>query len=80
MNSILEFINSLFKTKEETVLDDRFEFRLNKKEKILIKKYCDLKRISASEFFRNLAIKEINHFFNINAEEIDKINNIINSR
>lgn len=72
MYSILEFINSLFKTKEETVLDDRFEFRLNKKEKILIKKYCDLKRISASEFFRNLAMREINNFLNVNAKEIDR--------
>ena len=78
MNSILEFINSLFKTKEETVLDDRFEFRLNKKEKILIKKYCDLKRISASEFFRNLAMREINNFLNANAKEIDSIIRINN--
>lgn len=72
MNSIIEFINSIFKTKEELILDDRFEFRLNKKEKILIKKYCELKRISVSEFFRNLAMKEINNFLNVNAKEIDR--------
>ncbi|WP_367116098.1 DUF6290 family protein, partial [Clostridium sp.] len=34
----------------------------NSKEKQLIKKYCDLKHISASEFFRSLAMKEIDNF------------------
>ena len=72
MSKLIEFINSLFRTKEELILDDRFEFRLNKKEKILIKKYCELKRISVSEFFRNLAMKEIDKFINVNAKEIDK--------
>lgn len=63
MSKIIELINSIFKTKEEEIiLDDRFEFRLNSKEKQLIKKYCDLKHISASEFFRSLAIKEIDNF------------------
>lgn len=61
MNKILELINSIF-NKEEIILDDRIEFRVNKKEKILIKKYCDLKRINTSEFFRNLAMKEIDNF------------------
>lgn len=74
MSKIIELINSIFKTKEEeTLLDDRFEFRLNKNEKILIKKYCDLQRISASEFFRKVAMKEIDSFFNINAKEIDNL-------
>lgn len=73
--SIIEFINSLFRKEnnDPMVLDDRFEFRLNKKEKILIKKYCELKRISVSEFFRNLAMKEINNFLNVNVKEIDKL-------
>ncbi|MPM23671.1 hypothetical protein SDC9_70145 [bioreactor metagenome] len=62
MSKIIELINSIFKTKEEILLDDRFEFRLNKNEKILIKKYCDLQRISASEFFRKVAMKEIDNF------------------
>ena len=63
MNSILEILGSIFKRQDkEPVLDDRFEFRLNSKEKILIKKYCDLRNVSASEFFRKLAIKEIDNF------------------
>ena len=79
MYSIIEFINSLFRKEnnDPMVLDDRFEFRLNKKEKILIKKYCELKRISASEFFRNLAMKEINNFFNIHIDEVDEIRKMI---
>lgn len=67
MSSIIDFINSLFKREEEELsLDDRLEFRLNKKEKILIKKYCQLKHISASEFFRDLAMKEIDNFIRMN--------------
>jgi Family of unknown function (DUF6290) len=62
VSKIIELINSIFKKQEEIILDDRFEFRLNSKEKALIKKYCDLKHISASEFFRNLAMKEIDSF------------------
>lgn len=61
MSKIIELINSIF-NKEEIILDDRIEFRVNKKEKILIKKYCDLKRINTSEFFRSLAMKEIDNF------------------
>ena len=64
MSKIIELINSIFK-KAEVLLDDRFEFRLNSKEKILIKKYCDLKHIFASEFFRNLAMKEIDSFIKV---------------
>lgn len=62
MSKIIELINSIFKKQEEIILDDRFEFRLNRNEKILIKKYCDLQRISASEFFRKVAMKEIDNF------------------
>lgn len=63
MNKVIELINSILGIKEkEIILDDRFEFRLNKREKQLIKKYCDLKHISASEFFRTLAMKEIDSF------------------
>lgn len=61
MNKIMELINSIF-NKEEIILDDRIEFRVNKKEKILIKKYCDLKRVTTSDFFRSLAMKEIDNF------------------
>lgn len=67
MNKVIDLINSIFGIKEkEIVLDDRFEFRLNSKEKQLIKKYCDLKHISASEFFRSLAMKEIDSFIKCN--------------
>ena len=63
MNKDMELINSIFGIKYHMViLDDRFEFRLNKQEKQLIKKYCDLKHISASDFFRSLAMKEIYSF------------------
>ena len=61
MNKILELIDSIF-NKKEVILDDRIEFRVNKKEKILIKKYCDLKRVTTSDFFRSLAMKEIDNF------------------
>ncbi|MBS5937097.1 DUF6290 family protein [Clostridium sp.] len=61
MSKIIELINSIF-NKEEVILDDRIEFRVNKKEKILIKKYCDLRRMTTSDFFRNLAMKEIDNF------------------
>lgn len=63
MNKLIELTNFIFGIKEkQIILDDRFEVRLNKEEKQLIKKYCDLKHISASEFFRYLAIKEIDSF------------------
>lgn len=63
MSKIMELINFIFKKEEkDIILDERFEFRLNSKEKQLIKKYCDLKHISVSEFFRSLAIKEIDDF------------------
>ena len=61
MNKIIELLNSIF-GKKEIILDDRIEFSVNKKEKILIKKYCDLKRITTSDFFRTLAMKEIDSF------------------
>ena len=66
MSKILELINSIF-NKNEVILDDRFEFRLNKKEKELIRKYCELKHITASEFFRNLAMREIDKFIKLNS-------------
>ncbi|WP_066895638.1 DUF6290 family protein [Clostridium nigeriense] len=66
MSKILELINSIFNRKE-IVLDDRIEFRVNKKEKILIKKYCDLKRVTTSDFFRTLAMKEIDKFIKMNS-------------
>ncbi|GAA0762414.1 DUF6290 family protein [Clostridium sartagoforme] len=67
MSKIMELINFIFKKEEkDIILDERFEFRLNSKEKQLIKKYCDLKHISASEFFRSLAIKEIDNFIKCN--------------
>lgn len=62
MSKIIELINSIFKKQEEIILDDRIEFRLNKKEKELIKKYCALKHTDTSKFFRNLAMKEIDDF------------------
>lgn len=66
MYKIMDIINNLFKKGEEVILDDRFEFRLNSKEKILIKKYCELKHIDPSKFLRNLAIREIDNFIQIN--------------
>ena len=64
MSKLIELLNSIFGIKEEEniVLDDRFEFRLNRQEKQLIKKYCKLKHMSASEFFRSLAMNEIDNF------------------
>lgn len=62
MSKIIELINSIFKKDEQIVLDDRFEFRLNKKEKELIKKYCALKHTNPSEFFRTVAMREIDDF------------------
>lgn len=62
MIKIIELINSIFKKESEMILDDRIEFRLNKKEKELIKKYCALKHTDPSKFFRNLAMREIDDF------------------
>ena len=45
INKIIELINEIFNKEEDITLNDRFEFRLNSKEKILIKKYCKLKHI-----------------------------------
>ncbi|MDV4150129.1 DUF6290 family protein [Clostridium sp. AL.422] len=65
MSKIMKLVNFIFK-KKVNLLDDKFEFRLNSNEKILIKKYCDLKNISVSEFFRTLAMKEIDNFIDMN--------------
>ena len=74
MNSIKELLKMIFgKEKEETKLNDRIEFRLNDNEKKLIKEYCDFKRITLSDYFRSLAMNDINKFFNINTEEINKL-------
>lgn len=69
MGAIKELLKLLLRKEEEQILlDDRFEFRLNKQEKILIKKYCELKHINASEFFRDLAMKEIDNFIKSSKE------------
>lgn len=64
--NIIELMGRLFKKTEEEnlTLNDRIEFRINDKEKILIKKYCELRAISKSNFFRTLAMDEINNFIN----------------
>ncbi|MDU1315385.1 MAG: DUF6290 family protein [Clostridium septicum] len=64
MYKIMDIINKIFSKNEDLILDDRIEFRLNHKEKILIKRYCELQHINRSEFFRNLAMKEIDQFIN----------------
>lgn len=65
MYKIMDIINKIFSKNEDLILDDRIEFRLNHKEKILIKRYCELQHINRSEFFRNLAMKEIDNFINV---------------
>ena len=66
MNKIREFFERILCKDygDDLMLDDRIEFRLNHKEKILIKRYCELQHINRSEFFRNLAMKEIDQFIN----------------
>lgn len=66
MFNILDVLRILFKKVEEEniTLDDRIEFRINSKEKVLIVKYCELIGIDRSEFLRGLAIKEIDKFIN----------------
>lgn len=66
MGNILNLIKFIFKKKEDSILDDKVELRLNIKEKQLIKKYCDLKDISINEFLRTVAMKEIDEFIYIN--------------
>nr|UVN08412.1 MAG: hypothetical protein [Bacteriophage sp.] len=67
MGMIKELISKIFgRQEEELILDDRIEFRLNSNEKLLIKKYCKLKNTDLSKFFRNIAMKEINEFLNMN--------------
>lgn len=68
MNRVIELIKDLLNIRDDSIkLDDRFEFRINSKEKELINKYCALKNISASEFLRNIAMKEIDKFIQINS-------------
>lgn len=68
MNKIVDLLIGLFgMEKEEILLYDRIEFRVNKKEKELIKKYCELKHIDISKFFRSLAMKEIDNFIKYNS-------------
>ena len=67
MSFIKYLIDKILNTNEDdSILDARIEFRLNNKEKILIKKYCDLKRMTISEFIRSTAMKEIDTFINAN--------------
>ena len=66
MSSILKLIKFIFKKKEDSILDDKVELRLNSKEKQLIKKYCDLKDTSINEFLRTVAMQEIDKFIYIN--------------
>lgn len=66
MRSLLKFSYFIFNRKANCILDDKIELKLNSKEKQLIKKYCDLKHISVNEFFRNVAMKEIDDFIYIN--------------
>ena len=47
MSFIRDLIDKILNTNEDDpILDARIEFRLNNKEKILIKKYCDLLNIN----------------------------------
>lgn len=65
MSFIRDLIDKIFNTKEEDpILDARIEFRLNKKEKVLIKKYCELKHTDLSKFLRSAAMREIDRFIN----------------
>lgn len=66
MGNILNLIKFIFKKKEDSILDDKVELRLNSKEKQLIKNNCDLKDISINEFLRTVAMKEIDEFIYIN--------------
>lgn len=67
MSFIKDLIDKILNTNEDdSILDARIEFRLNNKEKILIKKYCDLKRMTISEFIRSTTMKEIDTFINAN--------------
>lgn len=65
MGSILKLVKFIFREKENSILDDKVELKINSKEKQLIKKYCDLKNISVNEFFRTVAMKEIDNFIYI---------------
>ena len=74
MSFIRDLVRSILGEPEgDPILDARIEFRLNNKEKILIKKYCDLKRITISEFIRSTTMKEIDTFININYNKEEDI-------
>lgn len=68
MNMLKELLRIVFgeRENEDPTLNARIEFRLNRNEKTLIKKYCDLKNISISEFLRYSATKEIDTFLRAN--------------
>ena len=66
MYNIVEILSGLFRKSEEEniLLNDRIEFRINRKEKVLIKKYCELRKLDKSKLLRDLAMKEIDQFIN----------------
>lgn len=65
MEAIKRLIEIVFGKKEVEDginLDSRIEFRLNKKEKMLINQYCKYRNISVSKFLRQVSIGEIDKF------------------
>ena len=71
MSILKDLIRIVFggKEEEDLTLNARLEFRLNKKEKELIKKYCELRQITISEFMRSSATKEIDSFIKVNNQK-----------
>ena len=68
MSILKDLIRIVFggKEEEDLTLNARLEFRLNKKEKELIKKYCEFRQITVSDFMRTSANKEIENFIKVN--------------
>lgn len=65
METLKRLIEMVFGKKEiedGVNLDSRIEFRLNKKEKMLIYKYCEYRKITISKFMREVSVGEIDKF------------------
>ena len=62
LKRLIEMVFGKKEIEEGVNLDSRIEFRLNKKEKMLIYKYCQYRNITISKFMREVSVSEIDKF------------------
>jgi len=62
LKRLIEMVFGKKEIEEGVNLDSRIEFRLNKKEKMLIDKYCQYRNITISKCMREVRVSEIDKF------------------